>query len=118
MLWVTILNDDGTPNPEKTAEFNRLVATPTSPQLCPKRRYWSDVLWKGERSNYWAEALIGEGVERLSDVSWTVILRMERSRKYKQLGKKGADRLAKFAGLGPRPKWEPGRYTISSDPPA
>lgn len=83
-----------------------------------KRQYWAGVLWKRERADRWITALIAEGIACLSALTWADILRMERSKNYKQLGRKGADRLAELAGLGPRPKWEPGHYVVSSDPPA
>lgn len=107
---------DGTPDEAAEAEVERLLALADAERDArssaenARRERWAKVLWKGGRVEYWITALLSEGVESLAGVTWALILRLERSKKYEQLGRRGGNKLAEIAGLGPRPVWTPGRY--------
>jgi len=119
VAFIRLLHDDGTPHLENIAEIERqLIAQHQGNiRVLQKREYWKSVLWNSQRVQYWIDALILEGVESLDFVTWLLIIKMMRNRAYKHLGKKGADQLAARAGIGERPQWVPGHWSISSDSP-
>ena len=112
MASIPLIHPDGSPHLENIEKIGRIIAETRKEAmaLLEKKNYWRSVLWKGGRVEYWVDALIGEGVGSISDVTWPVIFRMRRNPAYKHLGKVGEEKLATLAGIGPRPVWVPGRW--------